>query len=265
MKIGIVGVGVVGSAIKYGFEKLGHEVKVHDTRYDTTLKDVLNTEICYICVPTPSDHDGACDTSIVQQVILELDDHAYSGVVAIKSTVTPGTTASLQDWYTDLDICFVPEFLRERCAEVDFTEKHYLCVIGTEDPHIYQAVKESHGKYPHKFVRLSPTEAELAKYFNNTFNATLVTFANSFYEICGEMGANYKAIKDSMITMDHIPDKYLDCNASFRGFGGMCLPKDTKALNNLCKSRGIDVEFFNMLLKENSKYKTTVFKGMRKE
>jgi len=67
-----------------------------------------------------------------------------------------------------------------------------------------------------------------------------------------------------MVTIDHIPDKYLDCNKSFRGFGGMCLPKDTKALNNLCESNDIPVQFFKMLLDENDKYETTVYKGMRK-
>ncbi len=53
MKIGIVGVGVVGGACKFGFELLGHNVSVHDIALDTTLDDVLDTSVVYICVPTP--------------------------------------------------------------------------------------------------------------------------------------------------------------------------------------------------------------------
>jgi len=255
----------VGSAIRYGFEKLGHNVKVHDIVLGTSLSDVLDTEVCYICVPTPSKENGACDISIVKQVVSELSYKKYKGIVAVKSTVSPGTTQSLIEQFSGLDICFVPEFLRERCAETDFTENHDLCVIGTTSHDIFNLIKESHGKYPKEFRMLKPTEAELCKYFNNTFNATLITFANSFFEICESVGANYTAIKDCVVTIDHIPDKYLDCNKSFRGFGGMCLPKDTKALDKLCKDEELDVDFFNMLLGENLKYETTVYEGMRKE
>ena len=59
-------------------------------------------------------------------------------------------------------------------------------------------------------------------------------------------------------------DVYLDCNDNVRGFGGMCLPKDTSALVSLIKELNLDVDFFNMVLNENEKYKTTVFNGMRK-
>ena len=265
MKIGIVGLGVVGSAIKYGFDKLGHEVSYHDIMLSNSLEDVLDTQICYICVPTPSNDDGSCDVSVVGQVVDDLNNLKYEGVVAIKSTVTPGTTVSFQEKYPNLIICFVPEFLRERSAEADFVENHDLCIIGTKSYTVFNVVKESHGKYPKNFRKLTPTEAELAKYFNNTFNATLVTFANSFYEICKELGAKYNYVKDCLTVIDHIPDKYLDCNKSFRGFGGMCLPKDTRALNALCKEKDLDVQFFDMLLSENEKYETTVFRGMRKE
>jgi|TARA_Y100000310_G_C20697903_1_gene827070 UDPglucose 6-dehydrogenase len=265
MNIGIVGLGIVGRAIEYGFEKLGHTLKVHDIILDTSLSDVLDTEICYLCVPTPSDDEGGCDASIVEDVVRQLEKLDYQGVVAIKSTVIPGTTARLQEKFPGLTICFVPEFLRERCAQVDFTERHDLCIIGTDSESVYEKIRLSHGKYPRNIKQLSVTEAELAKYFNNIFNATLVTFANSFFEVCNSLDADYTLIKDCLTHIDHIPDKYLDCNDAFRGFGGMCLPKDTRAMNHFCRSKGLFVNFFDLLIKENSKYETTVFGGMRKE
>ena len=265
MKIGIVGLGVVGSAIKYGFEKLGHSVKVHDIKLNTSVSDVLDTDICYICVPTPSRKDGGCDISIVTQVIGELENCLYEGIVAIKSTVSPGTTEKLQLKYQKLRICFVPEFLRERCAQTDFTENHAVCIIGGFTEGAFEMVEKSHGKYPNKFVRMYPTEAELCKYYNNIFNATLVTFANSFFTVCDALDVDYKIIKNAMVNIDHIPDKYLDCNSNFRGFGGICLPKDTAALAALCKDKNLNIDFFQMLLDENAKYETTVYEGMRKE
>jgi len=265
MKIGIVGLGVVGSAVRYGFEKLGHTVGYHDIKYNTSLDDVVDTEVCYICVPTPTRGEGECDVSIVREVVLELNSREYKGVVAIKSTVAPGTTRSLQESFPNLDLCFVPEFLRERCPEVDFMENHDLCIIGTDSDEVFNIIKKCHGKYPKVFKQMSSVEAELSKYFNNIFNATLIIFANSFYEVCQRLGADYASVKDAMTIRSHIPDLYLDCNESFRGFGGMCLPKDTKAIAALCENMHLDIEFFKMLLKENSKYKITVFTGMRKE
>jgi UDP-glucose 6-dehydrogenase len=78
------------------------------------------------------------------------------------------------------------------------------------------------------------------------------------------LGADYSKVKDTAVRGSRIADKYLDCNQNFRGFGGVCLPKDTAALDFLAKNLGTNVKFFENILTENSKYKTTVFEGMRK-
>ncbi len=264
MKIGIIGLGVVGEACKKGFEKNGYEVLVHDIKLKTKVSDVLDTDVCFISVPTPSHKSGECDTSIVENVIGELNDISYNGLIAIKSTVEPGTTNKMIKLYPNRKFAFVPEFLRERCAEDDFVNNHDLCVIGTSSDKIFNLIKELHGDYPSRFIKVSETEAELCKYFNNSYNATLVTFANSFYELCKNMNVNYDNIKNTMINRNNISNNYLDCNENLRGFGGMCLPKDVNALNYLSKKLGLGIEFFKNLLKENKKYETTVFKGMRK-
>lgn len=264
MKIGIIGVGVVGGAVKYGLEKIGHRVIPHDLTLETKLEDVLDTELCFVCVPTPSNSDGSCNTSIVESVVSDLDRLGYSGLVSIKSTVEPGTTDSLSAKY-DVRLSFTPEFLRERAAEIDFLENHDVCVIGAYNRDDYATIEKAHGRIPKKVVFLQPKEAELAKYFNNVYNATLITFANSFYEVCQEFGVDYGNVKDAVVNRDHINDIYLDANENFRGFSGMCLPKDTRAMASLCARKGLDVEFFKDLLKENAKYKATVLEGMRGE
>mgnify|MGYP007000099340 len=67
----------------------------------------------------------------------------------------PQTTSTFQDKYKNKKICFVPEFLRERCASEDFIENHDLCVIGTESQEIFETIKLLHGHYPRKFIQLN--------------------------------------------------------------------------------------------------------------
>jgi UDPglucose 6-dehydrogenase len=267
MKVGIVGSeGVIGSACKYGFEKLGHEVCCHDIVLDTKLIDLRGCDIIYICVPTPSSEDGSCDTSVVEDVITCLLDIHYIGIIAIKSTITPGTTARIQQQsigHNPGRICFVPEFLRERCAISDFTENHDLLVVGTGHDEVFNKIVECHGKYPKETAMMSVTEAELIKYYSNTYNAMRVVFANTMYEVCDSLGADYQKIKDTFVKRGTVKDLYLDVNENFRGYGGMCLPKDNAAMAALVKERGLNLDLFDCIEKENKKFKTTVFEGMR--
>ncbi len=112
---------------------------------------------------------------------------------------------------------------------------------------------------------VNSTEAELCKYFSNVYNATLITLANSFYEVSLKLDVNYNKVKNAIKNRDHINGIYLDCNKNFRGFGGVCLPKDTEAMASFCEKNNIDVDFFRNILDENKKYVVTVPKGMRKE
>jgi UDPglucose 6-dehydrogenase len=263
MKIGIVGIGVVGNAHKFGFEKLGHDVSFHDIAYDTKLEDVMDTEVVYICVPTPSAPDGQCDTSIVEEVVRDLVLAGYSGVIAIKSTVKPGTTQEMCIAYNTHQICFCPEFLRERSAETDFIEKNTLLAIGTEDDEVYNTVKKSHGDYPQKYAKLSPTEAELVKYYSNVYNAMRVIFANSIYEICEKLDADYDRVRDAFVKRGTATGQYTLVNKNWRGYAGVCLPKDTKALAGLVNELGLDLKIFETIDKENDKFIATVPEGMR--
>ncbi len=265
MKIGIVGLGIVGSAVKYGLERLGHNITAFDIKNGGSLSDVIDTAIVYLCLPTPQTETGHCDTSIIEGVIAEFaEKHNYKGIIAVKSTVAPGTTDKLRSRFPNAVICHVPEFLRERAAYVDFTDNHDVCVVGTDSDEVFEAIKTSHGHYPRKFIKMSPTEAEVAKYFNNVYNATLITFANAFYEVCKRTGADYSAVKNAMVQRDHIFDKYLDCNENLRGFGGMCLPKDTSAIAAFAKDQGLSIDLFQAIVDDNNRYERTVFEGMRK-
>lgn len=265
MKIGIIGVGIVGNALKYGFEQLGHEVRVHDIKLSTAIANVLDTEIAFICVPSPSTANGECDTTIIESVIDELNSYNYAGIVAIKTTVVPGFTESIIKHYNNLIVCFVPEFLRERCAIDDFINQHSLLAVGTHDSNVYNRIVQAHGYFPKQTAQLTPTEAELLKYFNNVYAALRISFANIMYEVSNKLNCDYTTIKNSYIMTGKAKDLYLDVNPQLRGYSGTCLPKDTKALSVLIKQLDLDYELIESIHNDNEKFDKTVFPGMRHE
>jgi len=263
MKIGIVGLGTVGTANQLGFEQLGHVVKGHDIKLNTTIKNIIDSEIVFLCVPTPQANDGSCDTNIIESVIKELNLYSYTGIIAIRSTVLPGFTQRMIDTFKNLTICFVPEFLRERCAADDFINNHKLLAVGTHDIWVYRKVVAAHGNFPQHTEHLTPNEAEVLKYYNNVYAALRVTFANVMYEICEKLECDYTTVKNAYVKTGKTVDMYLDVNPNLRGYGGMCLPKDTQAIVALAKDLNLDYELFQSIHNDNSKFKRTVFNGMR--
>ena len=90
----------------------------------------------------------------------ELAAHDFEGVIALKSTVPPGTTARLQRRHPQRRMAHVPEFLREHAAVSDFVDNHDVCIVGTESEDDFRLIKKSHGTLPSAFRRVTPTEAE---------------------------------------------------------------------------------------------------------
>jgi len=255
MRIGIIGLGTVGLAIRECFEAV-HEIFVHDNKLGTDISDVTdNADLAYIAVPTPSMEDsGKCDTSIVEEVLGQLPEGFK---VVIKSTVIPGTTRKLQGLFPDLKIACSPEFLRSASSIEDFQNQDIL-IVGTQHTELAELIFEHHieaGAIERGSCMLvSPTQAELAKYAKNSFYSMKVIFANQFYDYCENLDENWSVVK-GLITvpqMQPIGDSHLDAISGMkRGFGGDCLPKDFLALYAELKSRGLEYNFLGALLEDN--------------
>lgn len=256
MKIGLLGRGTVGKAVYEGLEYLGHEMSFFDPAYEgSKLEDVLGTDCVFICVPTDQAPNGDCDTSIVDRVVKQLADHNYTGLVSIKSTVVPGTTKRLQETYPNLRLSMVPEFLRAKSALADFVYNHDLLVVGCNTKEDADLIIEIHGSFPENIARVTPTEAEVIKYFNNVHHAMSVTFANITYEVCNKLDANYMNVYKAITKRECINPAYLMANPNMRGYGGHCLPKDTSAWNNLIKKLGLDFSLIQSVINDNEKFK----------
>ena len=265
MKLGIIGVGVVGNAVKCGLSALGHDIYTHDIKLQTSIAIVKDTEVVFVCVPSPSTETGSCDTGIIERVIDNLNDMNYTGIIAIRSTVVPGFTEHMSLLYSKLTICFVPEFLRERYAIDDFINQHTLLAVGTNSIDVYNTIVATHGHYPKQSIKITPTEAELLKYFNNVYAALRISFANVMYEVANKLDCDYTTIKNAYIMTGKAVDMYLDATPQLRGYAGPCLPKDTKALSTFIKQLNLNYELIDAIHNDNEKFNKTVFPGMRDE
>jgi UDPglucose 6-dehydrogenase len=254
MKIGIIGKGTVGSAVYEGLEYLGHAMSFFDPKYEgSRLEHVLDTDVAFVSVPTDQAPNGDCDVTIVDRVVGELAAAGYKGLVSIKSTVIPGTTDRLQQQYPNLRMSMTPEFLRAKHALSDFVDNHDLLVVGTYNREDADIIVELHGSFPAAVARVTPTEAEVIKYFNNVHHAMSVTFANIAYDVCEKLGANYINVYKAITKRECFNPAYLMANKNMRGYGGHCLPKDTAAWNNLIKKLGLPYSMIQSVIDDNEK------------
>jgi len=243
MRIGIVGQGYVGTAVRTVFKK-HYDVSTYDINKELstceTLHELVNTtDIVFVCVPTPMNPDGSCNLDIVNSVVRDINKTVNAGqdgkIVAIKSTVPPGTTDRLNKECKNITLIFNPEFLTEANFIEDFKNQNRI-IIGGVRPATTKLRQVYSLAFPDAtIVKTGSKTAEMVKYMTNTFLATKVSFANEMYNICGRLGIDYDKVVeystyDERLGKSHWavpgPDGKL-------GFGGSCFPKDINALIQL--------------------------------
>ena len=262
MDIGIIGSeGIVGSACKFGFSKVGHKVVSHDLVLETKLEDVLGTDICFVCLPTPRTEEGP-DFSIIGVTLRELDELGYSSPVVIKSTVLPGTTEQFAAGVS-FELAHSAEYLRERCNISDFVENHKLLLIGTESDLVCSLVVKCHGNLPRKIMQVSRTQSELAKYYHNVYSGLRIAVANEFYDICRFLGEDYTEVKNALVQSTSMPDIYLDVNEHCRGYSSGCLNRDLPNIIAFSEALGLNNTLLASIEKSNAKYEKTPFGNTR--
>lgn len=205
-----------------------------------TSKTIAYREADYvvICVPTTYDNlEEQLDTSIVESVITDVVKENPEAVIVIRSTVPIGFTEKLNSTYRNTCILFCPEFLREGQALHDSLYPSRIIVgYPTEKVQFFKKVsnfadiiKNSAETDTSPTLFMSCTEAESVKLFSNTYLAMRVAFFNELDSFMELHGLNSRAVISGMGYDSRIGMYYN--NPSF-GFGGECLPKDTKQLEN---------------------------------
>ena len=258
-KIGIVGLGFVGSAIRDSAELECDLVLVDKdpTKGLHTFADLNNCEAVFVCVPTPQDDDGTCDTSILEGVLEQLKD--YSGVIISKCTAPPLVYKKLNAQYPNL--VHAPEFLTAANASKDYYNGKFVIIGGRIQAYRELAEKIIKLGQPNasRVAHCSIEEASLAKYTINTFLATKVNFMNEIYQLANSIGADYNNIASMVVLDERIGESHMRVPGpdGHFGFGGMCFPKDTSALLKAASEAGVTLNVLDAAVKKNTLLRLT--------
>ena len=249
MKIGIVGQGFVGTAVREGLKDY-HKVNTFDLVQECTcdsLDSLMDkSKIIFVCVPTPMNQDGTCNTDIVENVVSELDNLALvrqcaNRVVVIKSTIPPGTTERLNKECEHIQVVFNPEFLTEANSINDFKNQDRI-IIGGPRPASTKVRQLFSKAFPKAhIIKTGSTTAEMVKYMTNTFLATKVSFANEMKMISDKLDIDYDKVVEYATLDDRLGKSHWAVpgpDGKF-GFGGSCFPKDINALIRIAEELDI--------------------------
>ncbi|MDO8443389.1 MAG: hypothetical protein Q7S78_00050 [Candidatus Azambacteria bacterium] len=251
-RIGIIGVGVLGSAIAAYFHDRGYEFFCYDKNKKIgSIGKINKADAIFICVPTPRKSDNSCDVSIVDEAISYIQGNK---IVIIKSTVIPGTTDAFQIKYPQHQVLFNPEFLTERRAVEDFTNpKLQILGITAKSQEISKELIKILPRAQYNQT-IPAAAAELFKYFRNSYLAMKNSFANQIFDLCKTTGVDYDYIKNCAEADPWIGPEHLNpIQDGFRGFNGKCLPKDTEALLFWASQYQIDLSVLRKAVEYNSR------------
>ena len=274
MKIGIIGQGYVGTALKEGFQDF-YQVETYD-KYDlgksthSKISDIVElSDVIFVCVPTPMRQEGICYTGIVEEVIREINENANGQIVVIKSTVPPGTTDRINQEYTHSTVIFNPEFLTEANFIQDFKNQSRIILGG--DRKGTNIVRQIYSRiFPNAtIVKTGAKHAEMVKYFTNCFLATKVSFANEMYNVCQQLDLDYDKIVEYATYDERLGKSHWAVpgpDGDF-GYGGHCLPKDLSAIVSEFDTYGLleAVEQVNDQVREDRDWEHMVGRAVLEE
>jgi UDPglucose 6-dehydrogenase len=264
MKVGIIGLGFVGTAIYKSFELKKIELRGYDKFKEGgigTFEECLDTEILFLALPTLyEDNLGEYNKSAIHETCQLLHDNKYDGVVVIKSTVEPGTTDSLSDKY-NLNFVHNPEFLTARTAFEDFHNQKHI-VLGKSkkcESDKYELISEFFKQYytDAEISKCKSLESESMKIFVNSYYAVKIQFFNELYLLCQNNGSDYETIKNLMLKNGWINSMHTNVPGpdGKLSYGGACFPKDTSALNKYMERLSSPNEVLNATISERNKFR----------
>ncbi|MBP2321768.1 UDPglucose 6-dehydrogenase [Kibdelosporangium banguiense] len=293
-KIAVVGTGYVGLTTGACLARLGHHVVCADIDTEKVARlragqvDILepgladlvkrgladgnlefvvgaanavaaDTEVLFLCVPTPMGADGAADLRAVESVLAEVRGILPAGcAVATKSTVPVGTADRLQ-YMVDVPIVSNPEFLREGSAVGDFLNPDRI-VVGSADRAAAQKVGDLYSALEAPTLVLDAPSAEMVKYAANCFLAVKLSYVNAIAQLCDRVGADVQAVTEGMGYDPRIGRSFLKPGP---GWGGSCLPKDTTALMHVADSVGLDFGLLRSAIEQNAHQQADVLDRIR--
>jgi UDPglucose 6-dehydrogenase len=298
MNVSIIGAGYVGLVTAGGLAHLGHVVRLGESNPDRVaqltagevpifeegLADLLDaaraantisfhasnveavegSELVFLCLPTPQGDDGRANLAFINSVVEELAGELGEGdLFVIKSTVPPGTVASLRKRLADLGssarIVSHPEFLREGRAVPDFLNPDRI-VIGAWDQVDADRVASLYADLDTLVIKTDPTSSEMIKYANNSYLASRLTFVNTLANVCEAVGADILDVIEGLGSDHRIGPHFLQPGP---GYGGSCFPKDTSALIAVAEDAGYDFQLLRAVITADDEQRRRVAAKVR--
>jgi UDPglucose 6-dehydrogenase len=297
MKIAVIGTGYVGLVTGTCFAETGNQVVCVDnnqekleklnqaeiTIYEPGLEllfyrniakkrlsftgdlksAVLDSEIIFLCLPTPQGEDGSADLTYVfaacREIAAILKGTEEQKIIVNKSTVPVGTCSAVsailrKEGAHNIDVVSNPEFLREGFALEDFMRPDRI-VIGSESKASLERMKalyEPFVRQGNPIIEMDPVSAELTKYASNSYLAMRITYMNELADLCEMVGANIDMVRIGMGTDNRIGKRFLFAGI---GYGGSCFPKDVNALIRTSIEYGSEMQILTAVDKLNKKRK----------
>ena len=257
-KIGIVGLGFVGGAIYDALNWVADMVVMDPAKgHNATYQDLNQCSGIFICVPSPQDDDGTCDTSILEGVLSNLKD--YTGVIISKCTAPPDVYARLNAEYPTL--VHAPEFLTAANASKDYANGKFAFIGGSVGAYQREAERIIKISQPNLqyIYHCTIAEAALSKYAINSFMSTKVIFMNELYNLAQAAGINYDNVAHMIKADPRIGNSHMKVPGpdGHMGFGGACFPKDTSALLKYAEGLGAQMNVLNAAVKKNTLLRLT--------
>lgn len=299
MKLSIIGTGYVGLVSGTCFAEMGNEVICVDNNpeklkklkeaeipiYEPGLdilfyrniaknrliftndlkKAVLDSQVIFLCLPTPQDEDGSADLKYVFGIaeeigkILKEENCQEFKIIVNKSTVPVGTCSAVTNiiakhGVTQFEVVSNPEFLREGFAVDDFMKPDRI-VVGANNQKalaIMKSLYEPFVRQGNPILEMNPESSEVTKYAANSYLAMRITYMNELANFCEKVGANVDLVRKGMGTDTRIGKRFLFPGI---GYGGSCFPKDVNALIKTSTEKGAEMKILTLVDKVNKEQK----------
>ena len=230
MKIGIIGCGFIGTALKVWLKENNPNVETFVSDPPKGMNDdISNCDAYFIQIHLPTEDDGTQDLTLMTDIINKLPTNTP---IWIRTTILPGTSKKLSE-ITGRKVHHMPEFLTERTYIEDFK---WQPMVFTDDIELLKKIFP--GK---KHIDMTSAEAEMVKYAHNVFGALKVTYFNCIYDICKKEGLDYQKVREGVLGSTYINDVHTQVPGpdGKYGYGGKCFPKDVDAFEKLYRDEPI--------------------------
>ncbi len=217
---------------------------------------IMDSEITFICVGTPSSEDGSTDLKYIKSAAEKIGEvlaqKEGKHVVVVKSTVPPGTSEKIAEILRakgakDFGVAMNPEFLREGKAVNDFMKPDRV-VLGAKESWVHEKLKELYSFTDASKLETTLRTAEMIKYASNSLLATKISFANEIGNVCKELGIDVYDVMKGVGMDARISPQFLNSGI---GFGGSCFPKDVNSLIHTAKENNADPKLLEAVMAVN--------------